>query len=79
MEDGDTEKYYPSSVIQDFVFSSQKSGCIRYISLQVYNKCWDHIAKFSHRFLSYPFLKVNNIFTSPENSWIHLSTVPQYI
>ena len=34
------EKYHPSRVIQDFVFSSQKSGCIRYISLQVYIKCW---------------------------------------
>ena len=32
------EKYHPSSVMQDFVFSSRKSGCIRYISLQVYNK-----------------------------------------
>ena len=38
MEDGDMEKYHPSSVIQDFVFSSWKSGFIRYISLQVYNK-----------------------------------------
>ena len=39
MEDGDTEKYHPSSVIQEFVvFSSQKSSCIRCISLQVYNK-----------------------------------------
>ena len=38
MEDGDTEKYHPSSVIQDFVFSSRKSSCIRCISLQVYNK-----------------------------------------
>ena len=38
MEDGDTEKYHPSSVIQDFVFLSRKSGCIRCISLQVYNK-----------------------------------------
>ena len=38
MEDGDTEKYHPSRVIQDFVFVSRKSGCIRYISLQVYNK-----------------------------------------
>ena len=28
-----------SSVIQDFVFSSRKKGCIRCISLQVYNKC----------------------------------------
>ena len=38
MEDDDTEKYHPSSVIQDFVFLSQKGGCIRCISLQVYNK-----------------------------------------
>ena len=38
MEDGDTEKYHPSWVIQDFVFLSRKRGCIRYISLQVYNK-----------------------------------------
>ena len=32
MEDGDTEKYHVSSVIQDFVFSSLKKGCIRCIS-----------------------------------------------
>ena len=38
MEDGDTEKYHPSRVIQDFEFLSRKSGCIRCISLQVYNK-----------------------------------------
>ena len=37
MEDGDTEKYHPSRVIQDFVFLSQIRGCIRCISLQVYN------------------------------------------
>ena len=29
MEDGDTEKYHPSSLIQDFVFLSRKIGCIR--------------------------------------------------
>ena len=38
MEDGDTEKYHLSSVIQDFVFSSRKSGFIRFISLQIYDK-----------------------------------------
>ena len=38
MKDGYTEKYHPSSVIQDFVFSSRKSSRIRCISLQVYNK-----------------------------------------
>ena len=38
MEDGDTEKYHPSRVIQDFVFLSRKQGCIRCIYLQVYNK-----------------------------------------
>ena len=38
MEDGDTEKYHAGSVIQDYVFSSRKSSCIRCISLQVYNK-----------------------------------------
>ena len=37
MEDGDTEKYHPSWVIQDFVFLSRKRGCIMCISLQVYN------------------------------------------
>ena len=37
MEDGGTEKYHPSRVIQDFVFLSRKRGCIRCISLQVYN------------------------------------------
>ena len=30
------KKYHASSVIQDFVFLSQKGGCIRCISLQVY-------------------------------------------
>ena len=38
MEDGDTEKYHPSRVIQYFVFLSRKRGCIRCISLRVYNK-----------------------------------------
>ena len=38
MEDGDTEKYHFSSLIQDSVFSSRKMGCIRSISSQVYNK-----------------------------------------
>ena len=38
MEDGDTEKYHASSVIQYFVFSSCKKICIRCISWQVYNK-----------------------------------------
>ena len=38
MEDGDTEKYHQIRVIQDFVFLSRKRGCIRCISLQVYNK-----------------------------------------
>ena len=42
MEDGDTEKYHPSRVIQDFVFLSRKRGCIRCISLQVYNKVKYH-------------------------------------
>ena len=32
------EKYHVSSLIQDFVFSSKKMGCIRCISTQVYNK-----------------------------------------
>ena len=38
MEDGDTEKYHVtcSSLIQDFVFSSRKMDCIRYILSQVY-------------------------------------------
>ena len=38
MDDGDTEKYHASSVTQDFVFFSRRGGCIRCISLQVYNK-----------------------------------------
>ena len=41
MEDGDTEKYHVSSLIQDFVFSSKKVGCIRCISSLVYNKSID--------------------------------------
>ena len=52
MEDGDTEKYHPSRVIQDFVFLSRKQGCIRCISLQVYNRktyvvaiCRKHLLK----------------------------------
>ena len=40
MEDGDMEKYHVSSVIQDFIFSNQKKGCIRCIQLQVYNKTY---------------------------------------
>ena len=32
------KKYHPSRVLQDFVFLSRKRGCIRCISLQVYNK-----------------------------------------
>ena len=42
MEDGDTEKYHPRSMIQDFVFLSRKRGCIRCLSLQVYNKIKYH-------------------------------------
>ena len=38
MEDSDKEKYHFRRVIQDFVFLSRKRGCIRCISLQVYNK-----------------------------------------
>ena len=38
MEDVVTEKYHISRVIQDFVFSSWKKGCIESISWQVYNK-----------------------------------------
>ena len=38
MEDGDTEKYHVSRVIQVFVFSSWKKGCIGCISGQVYIK-----------------------------------------
>ena len=43
MEDGDTEKYPPSRVIQDIVYLSPKRGCINCISLQVYNKNWYQI------------------------------------
>ena len=32
------KKYHARSLIEDFVFLSQKSGCIRCISLQVSNK-----------------------------------------
>ena len=32
MEDGVMEKYHVGSVIQDFVFSSRKNGCIGCIS-----------------------------------------------
>ena len=38
MEYGDTKKYHPSKVIQDFVFLSRKRDFIRFISLQIYNK-----------------------------------------
>ena len=38
MEDGDTEKYHASSVIQNFAILSWKKCCIRCISLQVFNK-----------------------------------------
>ena len=44
MEDGDTEKYHPSRMIQDFVFSSRKGGCIRRIFcryiINVPTKCY---------------------------------------
>ena len=39
------EKYHLSRVIQDFVFLSRKRGCIRCISLQVYNKGADKTAQ----------------------------------
>ena len=42
MEDADREKYHPSIVIQDFVFLSRRRGCIRCLSLQVYNKIKYH-------------------------------------
>ena len=32
------EKYQVSSLIQEFVFSSRKMGCIKCISSQIYNK-----------------------------------------
>ena len=52
MEDGDTGKYHASSVIQDFVFSSRKKGCIGCISWQVYNKVfyltWEKIQNFQN-------------------------------
>ena len=38
MEDGDTEKYHASRVIQDFVFLSWRRCCISCMSFQVYNK-----------------------------------------
>ena len=41
MEDDDTEKYHVSSLIQGFVFSSKKIGCIRCISSQVCNKTFE--------------------------------------
>ena len=34
------EKYHVSSLIQDFVFSTRKIGCIWCISSQVYNKTY---------------------------------------
>ena len=42
MEDGNTEKYHISSLMQDFIFSGRKMGCIRCIISQVYNKFPDH-------------------------------------
>ena len=42
MEDGDTEKYHVSSLIQDLVFDSRKMGCMRCISSQVYNEYGYH-------------------------------------
>ena len=47
MEDGDTEKYHPSSVIQDFVFLNRKRSCVRCISLQVYNKVCYFLTKYT--------------------------------
>ena len=39
MEDGDTEKYHPSRVIQDFVFLSLKRCCIRCIFCRYIINC----------------------------------------
>ena len=38
MEDGDTEKYWLVARYKILYFLSRKRGCIRCISLQVYNK-----------------------------------------
>ena len=49
MEDGDTEKYYPSRVIHDFVFLIRERGCIRCFSLHVYNNFpYHHPPCFTH-------------------------------
>ena len=77
MEDGDTEKYHPSRVIQDFVFSSRKSGCFSCISLQVYNKR-GYFFRGSFVFLCLVFAMLSCLFTaglwSPEGkgltSWL---------
>ena len=46
------EKYRPSRVVLDFVFLSQKRGCIRCISLQVYNKISRNILYCTHQYFS---------------------------
>ena len=57
MEDTDTEKYHPSRVIQDFVFLSRKRGCIRCISLQVYNKIeYNNFTTDTYYFESFLFI-----------------------
>ena len=53
-------KYHPSSVIQTFVFSSWKSGCIRYILLQVYNKIKYHMTKDTNGKLTNSKLYITN-------------------
>ena len=60
MEDGDTEKYQVNSLIQGFVFSSRKMGCIMCISSQVYKK-----KSFSHNVTSGSDIIPRNKFYKP--------------
>ena len=61
MEDGDTEKYHASRVIQDFVLLSWKRGCIRCISLQVYDNIVYKTFLYQTQALTRPRCAVGNV------------------
>ena len=77
MEDGDTEKYHPSRVIQDFVYLSRKRGCIMCISLQVYSNWVSRIPDRDFRYF-YPCKKfLSHIPTHTRSSDPYVSSLSE--
>ena len=72
MEDCVTEKYHPSRVIQNFVFLSRKRGCIRCISLQVYNKNPDQAVPCLGANASGFIVFASMIKSSLKHTWIYI-------